>query len=111
MFNASIGRLATADSPVWLDEESRKSIDDCAEPAQLLLDLVLSPEEQDDVRLHHNGVAIVFTYSLRQIYALYQGEDPSQEEADQGMSDDHEEQQIATQHLAELEKDEDATLE
>lgn len=49
MFNVSIGRLATADAPRWLDPKDREKLDETAEPAQLLLDLVLSPGEQDDV--------------------------------------------------------------
>lgn len=49
MFNVSIGRLATAPAPHWLDARHSKLLDEAAEPAQLLLDLVFSPEEQDDV--------------------------------------------------------------
>lgn len=62
MFNVAIGRLATADPPEWLDQDDRKRVDDLADPAQMLLDLVFSPEEQDDVRCLH--LAWLVNYEL-----------------------------------------------
>lgn len=108
MFNVAVGRLATADPPEWLEENDHKAVDVLADPAQILLDLVFSPEEQDDVRFLPVCplTSIKADDVFEQIYAMNQGVEPEEdEEMGAEATDDHEEQQIAAEHLAELEDD------
>lgn len=49
MFTVAIGRLAFAEPPDWMREADRRTLEDASGPAQTLLAMVLSPEEEDTV--------------------------------------------------------------